>query len=238
MRLGILQAGVTPDDLIDKHGSYADMFIQLLDREGPFFEYNVYTVCDNEMPQSVDECDGWLMTGSKFSAYDDLGWIAPLEIFVRDIHRAKLPLIGVCFGHQLIAQALGGRVEKSVKGWGLGLDTYHFSEDSPLQLNGDNRCTLHIFHQDQVVELPPETDVYAQSEFCEYAGLSIGDKTLTIQAHPEFPDRYNYDLLQARKLSVVPEALANAAMLMLDQSDRNIDSARFGRWMSAFLRSE
>ena len=237
MRIGILQAGVTPDDLIEKHGSYANMFVRLFDQEGIQFEYQIYTVCEEFMPQTVDECDAWLITGSKFGVYEKLSWIPPLTSFIREIFDAKIPLIGICFGHQMIAQALGGRVEKSIKGWGLGLDTYSLKADPPFKTNGCDSIALQIFHQDQVVELPPGAEVFAQSDFCEYAGLYIGDKVMTIQAHPEFPTSYNLDLLKVRKQTVLPGALAEAAQKELEQHNTQSDSALFGRWMASFMQA-
>ena len=234
MLIGILQTGDTPDELKAQYQGYADMFVRMFQQASDDFSFRIYRVCEQQLPATVQECDGWLITGSKFSAYDELPWIEPLKAFTREIYAAKLPLIGVCFGHQLIAAALGGRVEKSVKGWGLGLDTYTLKGASkPF----DGPAQLHVFHQDQVVELPPNAEVYASSDFCQYAGLHIGDKVLTVQAHPEFPDSYNRDLLAVRRGGVLSDSEVDAATAQLQQAHGQIDSQQFGQWMAGFYQS-
>lgn len=233
MRIGILQTGDTPEELKGQFGEYGDMFIRLLGEHDHQFEFTLYPVSNSLFPDSPEECDGWLITGSRFSAYEDQAWIHTLKALIREISETERPLIGVCFGHQLIAEALGGRVEKSHKGWGLGLDTYSLTADTPG--TDAQNITLNIFHQDQIVELPPGARVFASSEFCEYAGLIIGDRIMTIQAHPEFQNDYNSQLLQARRASVVPEDQADEAIDRLRHRDAQADSKRFARLMGDFL---
>ena len=233
MRIGILQTGDTPEELKGQFGEYGDMFVRLLGDHGHPFEFTLYPVVHNSFPDDPEECDGWLITGSRFSAYEDQPWIHTLKALICDIAKTDKPLIGICFGHQVIAEALGGKVEKSYKGWGLGLDTYSLSDDRPV--NTTQELTLNVFHQDQVVELPPDTRVFASSDFCQYAGLIIGDKILTIQAHPEFENEYNRQLLEARRASVVPEELADVAIHHLQNRDAQVDSNKFAAWMGDFL---
>lgn len=235
MRIGILQTGDNPQELQDKYGNYNSMFVRLLGETHTDFKFKVFRVIDGEIPNSVNLCDGWLITGSKFSAYGAQPWIPPLKEFILKIVEARLPLVGICFGHQIIAEALGGRVEKSEKGWGLGLDTYKIAPDSPLK--NQDQLTLNIFHQDQIVKLPPEAKVFASSDFCQYAGLTIGDQIMTIQAHPEFQKEFNRQLLKIRKTSVIPEALANKAIEQLSDSGIQVDSDRFGASIRDFFQS-
>ena len=122
MKIGILQTGHAPDALIDDTGDYDEMFRDLLGGHG--FTFATFAVVDGQFPDSAKDADGWLITGSRHGAYDDLPWIPPLEDLIRDIHARGLPLIGVCFGHQIIAQALGGKVEKFKGGWAIGRTTY------------------------------------------------------------------------------------------------------------------
>jgi GMP synthase-like glutamine amidotransferase len=235
MQIGILQTGDNPDKLQPFYGNYSDMFVRLIGQHDADLEFQVYRVMDNQFPESATSCDGWLITGSKYGAYDDPPWIPPLKGLIQKIKAANIPLVGICFGHQIISEALGGRVEKSEKGWGLGLDTYKLSANSPW---GDQRqVSLNIFHQDQVVELPPGAEVFASSDFCQYAGLTIGDTVLTIQAHPEFSNEFNRELLDARDISTVPESLTIKAMDQLANKDAQVDSDRFGASISKFFKS-
>ena len=201
MLIGILQTGQAPDPLREEMGDYPDFFRRILANRG--LEFRTYNVEAMQFPVSVQDCDGWLITGSRHGAYEDHPFIAPLEAFIRKANAEKVPMVGICFGHQIIAQAMGGKVEKFAGGWAVGPQDYDF---------GGDQVTLNAWHQDQVVELPEGAEVCASNEFCEYAALVYGDHTYTIQAHPEYDDEFIAGLLRVRAPGVVPPAqMAEAA---------------------------
>lgn len=218
MRIGILQTGHSPDEVRDTLGDYGQMFTRLLDGRG--YDFDIYSVVDGAFPPGPDAADGWLITGSKHGAYEDHDWIPPLEALIRQIRAADLPLIGVCFGHQIIAQALGGRVEKFDGGWAIGRQVY--------DINGA-KIALNAWHQDQVVDLPDDARVFVSNPFCANAGLMIGDRIMTIQPHPEFPARMIDALIRYRGAGKIDDSLLKAARAGLDQP---ADAAQFADMMA------
>ena len=166
MKIGILEAGLLRDKMAGRFDPYPVMFERLLGLAERDLSFTAYSVVRGEMPPSIDVCDGWLITGSRHGVYDDLDWILPLEEFVRALAVAEIPLIGICFGHQLIAQALGGKVVKSDKGWGVGLHHYRLEQGYDWMGAIPGEVSIHAFHQDQVVECPPGAQVICSSDFC------------------------------------------------------------------------
>lgn len=224
MKIGILQTGHSPDDLIGSTGDYDQMFRTLLGGHG--FSFETYPVLDGIFPDGPEAADGWLITGSRHGAYEDHAWIPPLEQLIRDIRDSGRPLIGVCFGHQIIAQALGGKVEKYDGGWSVGRTEYDM---------GGETVALNAWHQDQVTERPEGARVLASSDFCENAILAYGDTIWTVQPHPEFTPDFIDGLIRTRGKGVVPDALLADAGKQLAAP---LDVARIAGFMAEFLKKE
>jgi len=206
MKIGILQCGHLLAEVADRHGAYKTLYQDLLAGHG--FETSFYSVVDMEIPKDVHDADGWLLGGSRHGAYEDLPFIPPLEDFVRKAYAAHVPMVGICFGHQIIAQALGGKVIKSPKGWAIGRNEYKF--------DGLGTVALNAWHQDQVVELPKDAKVIASNDFCEYAGLVYNDRVFSVQPHPEFSGALIGDLVKARRGSPgFPDDVADTAVTRL-----------------------
>ena len=223
MRIGVLETGHPPEGMTEG-GTYARYFERLLDGHG--FEITRWPVVDGVFPDSVHDAEGWLITGSKHGAYEPHAWIPPLEAFIREAYAAGVPMIGVCFGHQIIAQALGGRVEKFGGGWSVGLTEY--------RMNGRNYA-INAWHQDQVVEKPAESEVFAETDFFPSAGLVYGDRIWTIQPHPEYDADFLSGLIEKRGRGVVPETLLEAARARLPEPSDRMDIAAM---MAEFFKKE
>ena len=223
MHIGILQTGHVAEALIQQHGDYDTIFPVFLDGYG--FTFTNYAVVDMVFPQDLHAADGWLITGSKFGAYEDLPWIKPLEDLIRDIYAAHVPMVGICFGHQIIAQALGGKVEKFSKGWAVGRQIYDFEEIGEVALNA--------WHQDQVTAKPEDAKVIASNEFCENAALVYDDRALTYQPHPEFLTPYLTGLLEVRAPGVVPAPLIEGAF---GEIEKPVATQAFADRIAAFFK--
>ncbi len=222
MQIGILQTGHAPDALIAQSGDYPSMFERLLG--GRDFTFRTWAVVDGEMPGGVHDAEGWLITGSRHGAYEDHPWIPPLEAFIRAVYAARVPLVGICFGHQIIAQALGGKVEKYRKGWSVGPTEYDFD---------GQKLVLNAWHQDQVVALPEGARVLATNEFCENAALIYDDRAFTVQAHPEFRSDFVGGLIDKRGRGLVPDPVLDAASARLDSP---IDDSLIADRIATFFR--
>ncbi len=207
MKIGILQCGYPPESAQPFYGTYADAFTRLLD--GYDFEILSWACVDNEFPDDIHSADGWLITGSKFGAYENLPWIPPLEQFLREAYGACVPIVGICFGHQILAQALGGKVEKYHGGWSIGRVTYDL-DSGPV--------SLYAWHQDQVTDLPPDATVVGSTPFCQNAALSYGHKAFTVQPHPEFTHEYIHHLVTTRR-NELPGNVADVAEKSLADGD-------------------
>ena len=224
MTVGILQCGDPPAELRPEFGPYGAMMARLL---GPARDVKIFDVTKGELPASPGECSAYVLTGSPAGVYEDLPWILPLLGFLRRA-RGRARLVGICFGHQAMAQAFGGSVAKAPGGWGIGLQRYEVTHRSSWM---DTNAPVHVpaSHQDQVVGPPPGARVVAANAFTPYAGLDYGD-AISFQFHPEFDAGFGKALIKARRERYGP--LADPALASYSEPD---DCARVGRWICCFL---
>ncbi|MDN5849059.1 MAG: GMP synthase [Nitrococcus sp.] len=231
MRIGILQCGSPAAELRSSFGDYPRMFQRLLSQASPALEFRSYDLTTGCFPDSLAECDGWLFTGSKWSVYDDADWIRHAGTLAAHLHASRKPTIGICFGHQLITAALGGRVEKAPQGWGVGVHTISIQNRPHWMIPTRDRLSLLVSHQDQVIMPPPGARQLAGSAFCRYAMLQVADHMLTLQGHPEFSKNYARTLINRRRANIGQQAYdAGLASLALD-----VDDGIAAQWIIRFL---
>jgi GMP synthase (glutamine-hydrolysing) len=230
MRIALLECDHVDDRFRDVAGDYRDMFARLLEPHGVTLE--PVDVCNGELPAGPGDFDGYVCSGSRRSAYDDLPWIHDLAGFVARVADAGVPFVGICFGHQVLAHALGGEVRRADSGWGVGPHETVVGREEPWMAPHLVRPRLQYMHQDQVVRLPDGGTVLAATDHCPVAMLGVGDRMLGIQGHPEFGRAYVEALLRARADRIGADRVDAACRELAGPTDEDAVAA----WIVAFLR--
>lgn len=225
MKVGILETGAPPKPLVARFGDYPEMLERLL---GSGWETARYDVAGGALPADPLDHDAYLITGSPAGVYEPHAWIPPLEDFL-NAAKDKAKLVGICFGHQIMAQAFGGRVEKSERGWGIGLQEHEILERAPW-MDDSESFAIPVSHQDQVVELPPAARILAGNTFSPFGLIAYDDQpAISFQGHPEFDPEFAKALVESRRARL-PEP--DAAIASLDAPN---DRAQVGEWIRRFL---
>lgn len=229
MRIGLLEC----DDVVGRFpnvaGGYREMFAAIL----PGFEFRYYESHRGQVPAAPSECDAYIATGSKHAVYEGHPWVEQLCGFVRELRTARKPFVGICFGHQLLAYALGGEVAKAGQGWGIGVLPMDVVRSAPWMTPARTQIRLQHSHQDQVRRLPSGAVLLGRSPHCEVAMYSVGDTMLGIEGHPEFTVEFGAALIHMRR-ERLGAALADSALASLAQP---ADGALVGRWISNFIEA-
>jgi GMP synthase-like glutamine amidotransferase len=207
------------------------MFQRLLSASAPDTQYRIYDLTQGVFPGSLDECGGWLFTGSKWSVYDDLDWVRGALSLVVRLHESRRPTVGICFGHQLVAQALGGRVARATQGWGVGVHTAHIEPGRAWMVPWAAQLSLIVSHQDQVMALPEGATVLAHHDFCAYDMLQIDEHILTFQGHPEFSKELSNALMERRRERLGEATYQRGIASLSEGTDEGVAA----RWIIRFL---
>lgn len=223
MKIGLLVC----DHIQKGFPGYPELFKALL----PKFSFEIYNVCDGVFPTSASVCDGWLITGSKYSVYDEIDWILKLRGFVTEIATADKYCIGVCFGHQMLGEAMGGKVLKSEKGWCVGVHQFEVLRTEKWMAPFQPKLNLLMSCQDQIQVLPPNSLVLAKSPLCPVGIIKIGSKMLGIQGHPEFSADYVKSLMEDRTNRIGEETVKRG----IESLRLSTDSLVLALWMEDFL---
>jgi len=234
VRIGILEADTLEPNIKEKYGSYAEMFQRLFLSVNDRIEFKVYRVIDDCYPDDIDECNGFLITGSKSSAYDNESWIIKLRNYIVELHKREKKLIGICFGHQLIAQALGGLTKKNEHGWGVGKVMADLQINKSWIHHSIKKFSLLMSHQDQVVSLPGHAELIASNAFCPNAAFQVGNNILTFQGHPEFSNDYLKYLMSKRRDKIGKEKYNKA----IDSLCKKNDGQLVAQWIINFISED
>jgi len=228
MRLGLLLVGHVAETSTHIAGDYPELFANLL---APDVELVRYDLDQDRFPDSGRECDGWLLSPSRCSVYDAHPWIASAEDLLRELLATERPYVGICFGHQLVARALGARVERADDGWQVGVHDYEIVTRRPWMRPPRDTVALIASHEDQVLAVPDGAELLARSPGCPIAGLTIGERAWTVQPHPEFVPALADDLL-GRRIELVGGQKAHDARATLG---RPLDRLVVAGWIGAFF---
>lgn len=234
MKLGILKCDRVSDVFVAEHGQYPEMFEDLLLPADSTLEFTVFDVEHGEFPRDINAVDAYLITGSRHGVNDGFPWIGQLEEFVRTLNDAQKKVVGICFGHQLIAKAFGGKVIKSPKGWGVGMSQNQVVQHKEWMEPRQDEFNILVSHQDQVVELPRGAEILATSDFCPNYMMQIGAHLLSLQGHPEFTKAYSEALMVSRE-DTIGDVEFDRGMHSLAMHE---DDDLIALWIMNFLRSE
>ena len=232
LTIGILLTDHVLDDLKPKHGDQDDFYSKIFGEVDTNIKLKIYDVTLNNYPADMDECDGYLITGSKLSVYDEVKWIRDLEHYIRSLNEHKKFLLGVCFGHQLIAKALGGDVSKAEIGWVTGLQSYIFHDNFPWLRNLNQDVKLIHSHQDQITKLPDQATLVASNENVPIAMYFIDNHIMSIQGHPEFTNEYAYDVVCKRRDIIGEELFKRTEESLLNETSSYLEVTNW--WIEFF----
>ena len=233
MKIGLLKCDFVTPEFRSIDGGIPEMFTHLLSQTGLDTELHIYRVWEGELPNATDECDAWLTSGSRTSVFENEDWIQTFQQFIVALHADKRKTVGICFGHQMIAQALGGEVRRCERGWGIGVQEITITAPEPWMQPPLTGVRMLFTHQDQVEVLPPDARLIGGTDDCPHAMFALGNHMLAMQPHPEYSRRYLRAIIESREAIIEPLTF-QTGLASLEQPPHREEPAA---WLRHFLLS-
>lgn len=230
MRLATLVTNTDFSDFAKARPLDDAKFAALIHSVRPDWQVEAFWACKNEFSQDLAGFDGVMITGSPASVMDGAPWMLRLEDLILDMVQARIPLFGACFGHQLIAKALGAKVFRNPDGWAHGLIAVERMSRAPWSMRRE-KLDLFGSHIEQV-SLPDGAELLFQSQGCRNAGFAIGNHVFTVQHHPEMSSDFIADLIE-EYADYVGLAVTNQARASINSG--SADGGVFAREIAAFF---
>lgn len=228
LRLCVIENGLVPEELQNRFASYPAMIERWLSPSLPEAQFSQISPVSGEPLPDPAAFDGYILTGSKHSCYEGAAWMEELKQFLQQLRELRRPVFGICFGHQIMADAYGGRTRRAEQGWGVGAQPYEYADTVPAA------GAAFIFHQDQVVELPPGAEILGGSSHCRHGVLGYPFPALSVQYHPEFTPDYVEALAHRYSGKLLPREVADNALSSLEQIQ--VDNVQIATWAANFFR--
>lgn len=230
LTVGLLLCDHLDPDVAAVAGDYPELYPLAYGPAG--IDFRIYEATAGDLPGSIDECDAWMTSGSRASAYEREDWILRLRAFIAELHAARRPHVGICFGHQLTALALGGDVRRAPVGWGVGVRDFTLVADAPWIDPAAGGFRILMSHQDQVTELPEGAELLAAADYCPVGAYRVGDHVFCVQGHPEFVPDLSAFLIRKRR-GLIGDEVADAGLRSLAEQP---DHDRVVGWIADFYR--
>lgn len=234
LKIAILECDPCSSEVWQEYGKFHQLFEQSLGEINKNLKFQNFEVFNHQFPNNINDFDGFIISGSQYGAYEKRDWILELETFIQKLFVAKKKTAGICFGHQIMAKALGGTVEKSNKSWGVGIMKHQIIDPEKwMGVDKGEQIYSIVSHQDQVIELPKNARVNAGNDFCPYYWLSYENHFTSLQGHPEFSKEISRTLMK-KKEGLTQEQIKNG----LESLNQQVDSKKINQWLINFLTSE
>jgi GMP synthase-like glutamine amidotransferase len=227
IRVGLLLADHVRPGYQVIGGDYPDYFATLL----PQAELVVYDLAQAQFPDRAGECQGWIISGSRHSVYEQVPWVERLADLVRGLEAESAPLVGVCFGAQMIAYAMGGEVAAAPGGWTVGTHRVEVLSSEPFMAPSVASFRILYSNRDQILSLPARARLLGRAEAVPVSMLAVGDHVVGFQGHPEFTLAYASVLMEARRGTLIPDEVVGAGLAALEPPDTGLLAA----WIANFL---